>query len=219
MLQAVGDAPGVARDYLRRVNQDEADLEDLRAEKRSEEVAASAAAEDDTASTVATASEPVAPGRPRITPDGEHWGGGEISITSVDFLGVDGKAVSGIGERSPLRIRIGYEADGSYESPTFGIAIHNETGLHVTGTNTRLSRLSTGIITGSGFVEYTTDRLPLLAGVYDVSVAIEDQYSQHTFDRYDQGWVLRVRHDGDQAVHGMVDIGGDWRIDPSSAGR
>ena len=214
VLQQVGDAPAVALSYLQRVNKNEADQ---RNEQHAVKIAAAALeAEADGEPTGAT-EEPETE-RPAITSEGEHWGRGEVSITSVDFLGPDGEPVTVIGERSPLRIRIGYETDGRFEEPTFGIGIHNESGLHVTGTNTRMSQRSTGTISGTGFVEYTTDRLPLLAGVYEFSVAIEDQFSQHTFDRYDRAWTLRVRHDGEQAVHGMVDIGGDWLVEHPTSG-
>ncbi|MEZ5320835.1 MAG: Wzt carbohydrate-binding domain-containing protein [Microthrixaceae bacterium] len=151
--------------------------------------------------------------RPNL-PDGEHWGTGEIVITSVDVLGADGEPTSVVGERSPMRIRIRYETEGSYEEPTFGIALHNEQGLHVTGTNTRLARRSTGTVCGSGTVEYHTESLPLLAGAYEISVAVEDQFSQHTFDRYDRAWQIRVRPEGEQEVYGLVDIGGDWTVTP-----
>jgi len=214
VLQEAGDAPAVARSYLRRVNQAEAD----KADHAHIAVADSdASVNESTSGLVDAEGQPLGSAtpviaRPRITPDGEHWGGGEVRITDVQFLGADDQPLTAAGERSPLRIRISYETDGTYEEPTFGIAIHNESGLHITGTNTRLSKRSTGTVHGRGFVEYTTELLPLLAGVYEISVAIEDQYSQHTFDRYDRGWVLRVRHDGEQAVHGMVDIGGDWRV-------
>ncbi|HNI34391.1 MAG TPA: ABC transporter ATP-binding protein [Microthrixaceae bacterium] len=223
VLQEVGEAPAVALSYLRRVNQAEADRQDLEAARAVEKAKADA----DAGSGPADAGRPVigrsreadkVPSRPRITTAGEHWGGGEVTITSVEFLDQSGKAVTVVGERSALRIRIGYEASGVYEQPTFGIAVHNESGLHVTGTNTRLAGRSTGTISGRGWVEYDVDRLPLLAGVYEISVAIEDQFSQHTFDRYDRGWTLRVRHDGEQAVVGLVDIGGDWTLGADHSG-
>lgn len=203
VLQESGDAPAVARSYLQRVNQAEAEADAEHAAPVLVDAAGNPLTSTDPAEPVAS--------RPRISPDGEHWGGGEVRITAVEFLGPDDTPVTAIGERSPLRIRVSYDTDETVVEPTFGIAIHNESGLHVTGTNTRLSGRSTGTINGPGRVEYTTDRLPLLAGVYEISVAIEDQFSQHTFDRYDRSWQLRVRHDGEQAVQGMVDIGGDWR--------
>ena len=208
VLQKAGDAPAVALSYLRHVNQAEAAERD-----RIAVVAAAdaAAAGDDAEGQVDGEVAAAPPARPRITPDGEHWGGGEMTITSVEFLDEAGEAVTVVGEGSPIRIRIGYRADDKVEQPTFGIAIHNENGLHITGTNTRLANWATGTVEGAGVIEYHTDKLPLLSGIYEISVAIEDQFSQHTFDRYDRGWQLRVRHDGEQATLGLVDIGGDWR--------
>jgi len=217
VLQDEGDAPGIALGYLRRVNQAEADKRDL---ENAEAAAAEAAAGPELVDLDLVDGEapaaPVVRKRPRITTLGEHWGGGEVTITSVDLLDEHDEVLTVVGERAPLRIRIGYRSDGVYHEPNFGIAIHNESGLHVTGTSTRLSQRSPATVSGEGFVEYITERLPLLAGNYEISIAIEDQYSQHTFDRYDRGWELRVRHDGEQAVQGLVDIGGDWITESSS---
>jgi ABC-2 type transport system ATP-binding protein/lipopolysaccharide transport system ATP-binding protein len=224
VLQTSGDAPGVAREYLRRVNQAEQDKRDQTAAaaviaapasaSTTEEGTDDATLEDEASESGAEAAV-AAPQRARITPDGEHWGGGELTITKVEFLDGSGNPISAAGERSPLRIRISYHTDETLEQPTFGIAIHNEAGLHVSGTNTRMAGRRTGTITGDGVVEYVTDRLPLLAGVYEISVAVEDQFSQHTFDRYDRAWQLRVRHEGEQAVVGLVDVGGDWHVNVS----
>jgi len=43
-------------------------------------------------------------------------------------------------------------------------------------------------------------------------VAIEDEHSQHVFDRYDLAWRIRVRHSGEVVQHGLVDLGGKWDL-------
>ncbi|NLA36887.1 MAG: ABC transporter ATP-binding protein [Actinobacteria bacterium] len=212
VLQKVGDAPAVAAAYLRHVNQAEAERTDPSSGRivvagESAATPSDPDAENDEA--------PAVPARQRITKQGEHWGGGEVRITDVRFLDPTGKQTTIIGERSPLRIRVDYTTDETVENPTFGIAVHNEQGLHVSGTNTRLMGRQVGTVSGSGYVEYVVDALPLLAGAYEVSVAIEDQYSQHTFDRYDRAWTIHIRPEGEQAVVGLVDIGGDWVFGPS----
>ena len=193
VLQEVGPAPAVSLSYLKRVNSDESRQGPLDVEAK-------------------VGSERLTPAQ-HITERGEHWGSGEVRVTSVEFLGADGAPTDLIVSGAPLRIRIGYESDIEVEDPTFGIAIHHEGGMHVTGTNTRLSKRFTGWVDGKGHVEYHTSHLPLLQGSYLVSVAIEDRFSQHTFDRYDYGWHLRIRHEGEQMVHGLVDIGGDWDVE------
>jgi ABC-2 type transport system ATP-binding protein/lipopolysaccharide transport system ATP-binding protein len=202
VLQMEGKAPEVSLAYLQAVNR--AEVEDP-----TQHATVGPPATDDS-------SLPVRVAPKGVVANGEHWGSGEVRITDVQFLGPDGDGAGIVAEGALLRVRISYETDITVEQPTFGIAIHTEGGIHVTGTNTRLSKHSTGVISGSGWVEYTTERLPILPGTYMVSIAIEDHFSQHTYDRYDQAWRLRVRHDGEQVVHGLVDIGGDWIIQGAS---
>ncbi|MBS1836661.1 MAG: ABC transporter ATP-binding protein [Actinobacteria bacterium] len=188
--QMEGPAPKVAQAYIRSVNQAEADHPTQTVDSPDRE-------------------EPVDVG---IAPEGDHWGSGELRITAVEFLGSTGEPVEVVPVGAPMRIRISYESTEAIHNPTFGLAVHSESGVHVTGTNTRLSKLLTGTVEGVGSVEYRTDHLPLLPGTYMVSVAVEDQHSQHTYDRYDLGWRLRVRQDSDLVMHGLVDIGGEWQV-------
>jgi hypothetical protein len=201
-LKMEGKAPLVSQSYLQSVNAAEAERLEALSEQTIEEV------EDEEAE--ATSRKRTR--RPSIANEGEHWGSGEVRITSLDFVDGGGEVVDLVAAGAPLRIRIRYQADEPVTDPTFGIAIHHEGGVHITGTNTRLSRIKTGTISGVGVVEYTTDSLPLLPGTYLISVAIEDQFSQHTFERYDMAWRLRVRHAGDQEIKGLVDIGGAWKV-------
>jgi len=203
VVQQIGPAPAVSLAYLQRVNRAEA-----------EHPGAMLLPDEDG---VMAEVEPH-PRGDSIVEDGDHWGSGEIRITAVEFVGDSGRPTEVIPQGSPLRVRIGYSTTGTHDNPTFGIAIHAEGGVHVAGANTRLSGCPTGEITGTGWVEFSTDHLPLLDGSYLISVAVEDRYSQHTYDRYDQAWHLRIRHDGEQAVAGLVDVGGSWRVLPGSAG-
>ena len=218
VVQESGPAAAVARSYLRRVNQAEATRDEARAQSLESEEQADLIADSDTnVDTGPEEQSPIKisvakPSRPRITPEGDHWGSGEALISSVEFINGEGNAVTSVGASEPLRIRVGYEIAEGLTNPTFGIALHNEGGLHITGTNTRLSNHQPGLLSGNGSVEYSTAAIPLLPGTYSLSVALEDQFSQHTFDRYDYGWTLHVRPSANKEIHGLVDIGGDWKF-------
>ena len=200
VVQLEGDAPKVAQAYLRSVNQAEAEhsTQPITPVSIDEGVVAEPEPEPDTG----------------IAAEGEHWGSGELRITAVVFLAADDSPLGVMPGGGQLRVRIDYESSEPIDNPTFGLAMHHEGGVHVTGTNTRLSNIRTGVVEGAGSVEYVTEHLPLLPGTYLVSVAAEDQFSQHTYDRYDLGWRLRVRQDSDKVMHGLVDIGGDWVLTP-----
>ncbi len=203
VLKAVGPAPAVALQYLHHVNSLE--MEAREEESLELQLPVPSGASDDEVTTSG-------PTRSSITHEGDHWGTGEVTITSVDFIDGSGRSTDVIESGSPLVIRIGFDCSSSVEDPTIGVAIHHEGGIHVTGTNTRLAGVRLGKVSGSGVVEYVTGGLPLLDGAFSVSVAIEDEHSQRTFDRYDHGWQLKVRNAGEQTIVGLVDIGGGWRI-------
>lgn len=192
--QMEGPAPRVAQAYLRSVNRAEAD-----------HPTQSTGVDEDEDAVDATLDTGIAA-------EGEHWGSGELRITALDILGPDGEPMEVVPSGSPLRIRVSYTSSEPIENPNFGLAMHSEGGVHVTGTSTRLSKLLTGTVDGDGVVEYVTERIPLLPGTYLLSIAVEDQHSQHTYDRYDLGWRLRVRQDSDLVMHGLVDIGGQWQV-------
>ena len=201
--QMEGPAPKVAQAYIRSVNQAEANAP-TQTGATAGRVVVTAGTTDD--------SPELSAGAPDITSHGTHWGSGEVRITAVDVLGADGRPMTSIPEGSPMRLRVSFDSSIEVENPNIGIAIHSEGGVHVTGTNTRLSSLRTGLISGKGCFEYHTDHLPLLPGTYLMSVAIEDEHSQHVFDRYDLAWRIRVRHSGEVVQHGLVDLGGKWDL-------
>ena len=215
--QLEGPAPKVAQQYLMAVNRAEAEGDSSRQlaggdeddDHDDSEVPADNGGGDEPASTGDYRDRA---GAPSITDAGTHWGSGEVRITAVDVLAPDGSELVNINSGSQVRIRIALESSVAVENPTVGIALHTEGGVHVTGTNTRLSNLETGVVDGAAAVEFTSDRFPLLPGSYMMSVAIEDAFSQHTYDRYDMAWRLNVRQSSDKVIHGLVDVGGEWEL-------
>ena len=197
--QMEGPAPKVAQAYLQSVNAAEAQEADpaIASDGGSTDAGHEAVPEKDPA---------------LISHDGTHWGTGEGRFTSLDVLDAEGRPMRSIPRGSAMRLRIEFEAYEELDNPVVGIALHTEGGVHITGTNTRLSGVRTGRVRGPRVVEYRTDSLPLLPGNYLLTIALTDEHYQRVYDRYDLAWRLRVRPSGEIEIHGLVDVGGDWIV-------
>lgn len=101
-----------------------------------------------------------------------NWGSGAVEILGVTFHNAAGEQTELFKTAEPLTIRIQYEASIRIVDPVFGLAIYTEGGTHLNGPNTRFGGLEIPYIEGSGTVDYHITSLPLLAGRYDVTVAV-----------------------------------------------
>ncbi len=96
----------------------------------------------------------------------------DARITRVAFLGGNQQEAAVFKTDEPFTIRLYYEAHDRVKDPVFGLALYTENGVHLNGPNTRFSGLKIPAIEGAGSVDYTLERLPLLAGRYYVTTAL-----------------------------------------------
>jgi len=142
---------------------------------------------------------------------GGRWGTREIEITDVELRGEDpSHRVYQCGDS--LTVRIHYNAHRAIRNPVFGLAIHRSDGLHITGPNTHTDGVSTGTVEGSGYVEYAVHNIPLLPGVYNLSVAIYDSAIRHPYDHQDRLHRFRIGKGTTLEREGVVTIRGVWSL-------
>jgi ABC-type polysaccharide/polyol phosphate transport system ATPase subunit len=142
-----------------------------------------------------------------------RWGSKEVEITDVLFLDKTEKEVEFIKTGEPLLIRIYYKAQTKIENPVFGIAVYSDTGVHITGPNTRKQHVSINSIEGQGYVEYKMKRVPLLPGTYYFSTAIYDYSGLQAFDHWEQHWKFHVVESEKMAErYGLITIPSEWRL-------
>ena len=197
VLQMVGAAGDVASEYLRRVN-----------EREAEDRAAAAEA--------AAVADAVAAGHAYV-PDSEAWFGEDMEILEVFFTGDDGERITAGTTGETLALNIAYRAHRTVEDPVFGYQIHTENDTPVTGTNTRLCGMETGVLSGDGLVRMEIPQLPLLPGNYEFTVGINDKFLQHTYDRQYRSHPLPIRR-GEQPVGvGFTQIPSSWTMLPWEA--
>jgi ABC-2 type transport system ATP-binding protein len=113
---------------------------------------------------------------------GARWGSGEIRIDTVELLGPDDRPLDHVRTGDRITVRMHYSAAEPVEKPVFGIGITAADGAYVAGPNTRDSGLVFDTVSGEGHIDLTINRLMLVPGTYDVTVAVHDETCTHPFD-------------------------------------
>ncbi len=143
----------------------------------------------------------------------QRWGSREIEIVRVRLLDAHGqeRTVFETGQR--LVLELNYQANTPIDAPVFGMAIHRHDGLHVTGPNTSFAGLTLPTVQGSGTVTLTIPELPLLEGLYHISVAVVNHDMADTLDYHDRCYPLRIVNEGRSVRerYGVITLRGEWR--------
>jgi len=149
---------------------------------------------------------------------GTRRGTREAEFTRVELLDPAGRPQTIFQTHAPLTVRMHYFAHRPISHPVFGVGLHHENGFWINGPNTNFDGIDIPMIDGPGYVDYHIPNLPLLAGRYQLSVALVDSTMLHTYDQHDRMYRLIVQSDGVRDRYGMVAIPGQWEWQPESAG-
>jgi len=118
---------------------------------------------------------------------GERWGTREVEITGVEFLGLDKKPISSIRSGAPVTLRINFHAHQQVPEIVAGFRISHLHGTNIWGTNTKRRSVHIGPVNGSGSIDIEVPEFPLLAGTYDLTIALSDASEVHSFDHWEKG--------------------------------
>jgi ABC-type polysaccharide/polyol phosphate transport system ATPase subunit len=138
-------------------------------------------------------------------------------ITRVRILNTEGREQILFETGESLTLELEYQADGLVPTPVFGMAVHRHDGVHVTGPNTAVAGLNLATVQGRGVVRYEVPALPLLDGLYHISVAIVNHDDSYIYDYHDRLYPFRVLNQSGQIKehHGMVTLRGVWQHIPA----
>jgi ABC-type polysaccharide/polyol phosphate transport system ATPase subunit len=147
-------------------------------------------------------------------PDDRRWGSRKIEITRVSLTDAQGAEQVVFSTGQTMVLRLDYTAHTPVQSPIFGIGIHRQDGVHVTGPNTGFAGLDVGLVEGSGTLTYTISSLPLLDGLYHFSVAATNQKDTEMFDYHDRAYPFRVVNHGQEPRerYGLLTLNGVWQV-------
>lgn len=139
----------------------------------------------------------------------QRRGSREVEIVDVEVLDGANHQQDVFRTHEPLTIRIHYVAHEPVEFPVFGLAIHHEAGLWLSGPNTAFDGMPIPEVRGKGFVDYHVPSLPLLAGRYLLTVAVYDEAMLHPYDHHERMYRLIVQS-GSNERYGTVSLSGRW---------
>ncbi len=143
-----------------------------------------------------------------------RWGSRELEITRVEMLDDRGLHSTVVETGSSGTIRIHYLAHERVARPVFGLAIHYGEHVHLNGPNTGAAGLPIEYVDGPGVVEYRIKALPLLRGLYTLSVAAYDEHGLHAYDHHDRLYPFHVQQLRIREAYGMVWMDAEWCHEP-----
>lgn len=111
-------------------------------------------------------------------------------------------------------IQIEYLAHEVIDSLEVGIAIHRQDGVHITGPNTGFAGLDIKMQPGVGGVVYKIPAIPLMEGLYQLSVALVNRDGNKMLDYQDHFYTFRINNRGHDVSekYGLMTVHGEWRL-------
>jgi ABC-2 type transport system ATP-binding protein len=147
-----------------------------------------------------------------------RWGSGEVRIVEAQMLDRNGAETRTVRTGEPATIRMHYEASTEVAKPVFGIGITTLEGQDVTGPNTRDVEEVPDLLDGTGYVDFRVDRLTLLPGTYELTVAVYDYTCQHPIDHRHRLVRFDVVPGDPREGVGVMTLGGRWGYSDPQAG-
>ena len=142
---------------------------------------------------------------------GQRWGSGEAQIVGVTLRDGSGQPTGLLTSLEPASIRIDLTAHMPIQDTVVTVRIDTLSGHPVWGSSTRRNGKAMGLLDGPASVDVTIPEVPLLEGVYDLTVAVTDHTEMHPYDH----WEKRVRFEVRQYKAydlGTVHVPSEWTI-------
>jgi hypothetical protein len=141
----------------------------------------------------------------------QRWGSGEVRINWITMRRSDGSESLVFSTGDMLTVRMEYEAKVRVERPVFGIGIRRSDGVHVAGPNSQMACYDIPCIEGRGVVECRVPDLPLLAGEYELSVAVYDGSLINAYDHHNWMYRFVVVGNEDRPGFGLLHLPCEWQ--------
>lgn len=142
---------------------------------------------------------------------GQRWGSGEAQIVGVSLHDGTRQPTELLTSLEPASIKVDLTAHMPIQDTVVTVRIDTLSGHPVWGSSTRRNGKAMGLLDGPASVEVAISSLPLLEGVYDLTVAVTDHTEMHPYDH----WEKRVRFEVRQYKAydlGTVHFPSEWSI-------
>lgn len=145
-----------------------------------------------------------------------RWGSQEIELTSVRILNAAGEEKSIFHTGDEMTIEMVYIAHQPIREPEFGLAIVRQDGLNISGPNTQMDGIETGLVEGPGIIRYRIEELPLLPARYQITAAIHDGRLMKAYDYHDHAYPFRVVAGDRPEADGILAMPASWEWQPGT---
>lgn len=152
------------------------------------------------------------PDEARDQPTGKsdtRWGNKDIEITDVKFIDKNKKYNDNFISSDPLTVRIFYESHEKINSPVFGIIFYYQD-TYCYGTTTEFKGCDTGLIYGRGYVDFIVEKLPLIEGKFEVTVAVASSDYKTQYDWHNRLYSFNVHNQ--MRDLGIFSVDGSWKV-------
>jgi len=125
-------------------------------------------------------------GRLAITELGDHFGNGDLVITSCEMFNEAGKNRRSFNTGDNILLRVSYTSQIPPEElkPNIGFAVSSINGTHIYGTNTDIDGITEIKLQEEGIIEIKLCNIKLLSGDYTIGIAVENIETKGTYDHY-----------------------------------
>lgn len=134
----------------------------------------------------------------------------DILITDVRFFSKDGAEKSSFKTGEPLTARIFYKVHRPVKNPVFGIAIHRDDGVHISGPNTKTSEYPIDEVKRDGYLDCVINPNNLLGGRYVFTVSCFDATCTRPYDYHDRQYTFSVERNRENQ-YGLMELPVTWR--------
>jgi lipopolysaccharide transport system ATP-binding protein len=137
-----------------------------------------------------------------------RWGNMEVEIVGVSLLDKNGRENDNFIMGDPMTVRIYYYAKKRISYPVFGIVFYYQD-TYCFGTTNEFRGYNLESIYGSGYIDFIIDKLPLMAGKFDLTIAIADTSYTMNYDWHDRLYSFHVHNPSREL--GLFLIDNRWR--------
>lgn len=143
----------------------------------------------------------------------QRWGNQEATIKKVEFFDSHGDATHTFRTGDPFKVKLHWHTSGKIDKPVFGIGIHRNDGVHVSGPNTKFSGDIPSYIDSDGAAVYEINQLNLLPGTYYLSVALYDYDISQPYDHQEQLYPFMVTPGAADEEYGTFYMPSRWSFE------
>ena len=137
-----------------------------------------------------------------------------IEIRQVRILNLQDREQQVFHTGECVRVQVEYVAHEPVNSLEVGIAIHRQDGIHITGPNTAFDGLDIKAQPGVGGIVYTIPSIPLMEGMYQLSVSLVNRLGNIILDYHDHYYSFRINNHGHDVNdrYGVMTMNGEWHL-------